>query len=156
MKKIKILTLLFFVTVLSSTALPAFELISKTEHAKFLGNRGDKPNKILFRSFSTKIENLPDIKVLQPLIGEEIVSPTNIEMTFKAKENATIDIASLKFLYGWLGFDITDRIKKNAEITVTGLSANNVTLPEGKHLIRVKISDSLGRTAEKEIEFVIK
>lgn len=156
MKMFKILTLLFFVTLFNSTVLSAFELISKTEHAKFLGNRSDKPNNILFRSLSNKTENLPDIKILQPQLGEEIVSPTNIEITFKAKNNATIDIASLKFLYGWLGFDITDRIKKNSKITVTGLSANNVTLPKGEHVIRVKISDNEGRSAEKEIEFIVK
>ena len=77
-------------------------------------------------------------------------------MTFEAKNNATIEIDSLKFLYGWLGLDITPRIKKNAVITASGLSANNVTLPEGEHVITVKISDSLGRMATKEIEFVIK
>ena len=156
MKKFKRLILLLFIVLLNSTALQAFELITASEHSLFLGYRSDKPKKVSFRALPNSKESLPYISVLQPLVNKDIMSPTNIKITFKASNNATIDINSLQFLYGWLGFDITKRIKENAEINVSGLSANNVTLPKGEHVITVKISDSMGRTAEKEIEFVIK
>lgn len=143
--------------LLTPSPLFAFELISSAEHSQFLGHRVDKPKPVLVRSFfPSNAQDLPDISVLKPFMGKDILSPTHITMTFRAQNQATIDVSSLKFLYGWLGLDITDRIKENAVITATGLSAKNVTLPKGEHVIIVKISDSLGRMAEKEIEFTIK
>ena len=88
----------------------------------------EKPKKVLTRSIFVDKRNLPEINVLQPMIGVKIISPTDIVLSFKAKAGSKIDIDSLKFLYGWLGLNITDRIKENAKITVSGLLANNVTL----------------------------
>ena len=96
------------------------------------------------------------ILVEQPIIGTKIASPTDIRLSFKASAGSTIDVDSLQFLYGWLGLNITNRIKENATITASGVSANNVTLPNGDHVITVKVSDNEGRTKEKEIEFTIK
>jgi hypothetical protein len=76
-------------------------------------------------------------------------------LSFKVKDNSEIGIDSLKFSYGWLGLDITNRIKENAMITVSGLSAENVILPKGDHVITIKLSDTKGQTTEKEIEFTI-
>jgi hypothetical protein len=148
MKKNILLIILF-----SSTAINAFDLISKDEYMQFSGERSDKAKKVKFRSLLGK---LPEITIDQPVLGSKIASPTNIQLSFKASSDSKIDIDSLKFLYGWLGLDITDRIKENAIITVSGVSANNVTLPSGDHVITVKISDDEGRTKEKEIEFTIK
>ena len=154
MKKVKKSKLLLFIIIFNSTTLHAFELISEHEHRQFLGNRSDRL-KIKLRSFSSK-KNLPEITVLQPVIDTTITSPTNIQLSFKATEGSKIVLDSLKFLYGWLGFDITNRIKRNAKITLSGLLANNVTLPKGDHVIIIKIGDTKGRTNEKEIEFTVK
>ncbi len=148
--------ILCFFTILNSTSLRAFDLISKDEHIQFLGNRSDKPKKVIFRSLFGEKKNLPKITIEQPIIRTDIASPTNIKLSFKASKGSTIDVDSLQFLYGWLGLDITDRIKKNATISASALSAKNVTLPSGDHVITVKISDNEGRTKEKEIEFSIK
>ena len=156
MKKMKMAIILFFFTILNSTTLYAFDLISEIEYMQYLGDRSDKPKKALSRSLFDGKKNLPEINVSQPIIGMEIPSPTNIRLSFTAKDGSKIDVASLRFLYGWLGLDITNRIKENAVITVSGLSADNVTLPKGEHVITVKISDVKGRTTEKEIEFIIK
>ena len=150
----KILLIFFFSCILSSTSLYAFELISKSEHLQFLGKKSDK-KQVKYRSISSKKADLPNISVERPTIDAKINSPTNIQLSFNASSGSKIDIDSLQFLYGWLSLDITDRIKKNAKITTSGLSANNVTLPNGDHVIIVKISDNQGRTKEKEIEFTI-
>ncbi len=156
MKKNILLLILFSYTVINSTAINAFDLISKDEYMQFSGERSDKAKKVKFRSLFGKKKGLPKITIDQPVLGSKIASPTNIQLSFKANSDSKIDIDSLKFLYGWLGLDITDRIKENATITVSGLSASNVTLPSGDHVITVKISDNEGRTKEKEIEFTIK
>lgn len=154
MKKNKLLAILFLSTIVNSTTLHAFDLITKDEYKQFSGHKNDKQKKAKFRSISSE-ENSPNIAVEQPIIGTKINSPTDIKLSFKASTNTKIDIDSLQFLYGWLSLDITDRIKNNATITAYGLSAANVTLPTGDHVITVKISDSEGRTTEKEIEFTI-
>ncbi|MCK5830555.1 MAG: hypothetical protein KAH20_09655 [Methylococcales bacterium] len=154
MKKNKILLIFLFSTILNATSLHAFELISKSEHLQFLGKKSDK-KQVTFRSITSKKTDLPNITVERPTVDVKINSPTNIHLSFKASSDSKIDIDSLQFLYGWLNLDITERIKQNAKITSSGLSANNVALPDGDHVITVKISDSKGRTKEKEIEFTI-
>ena len=117
---------------------------------QYLGNKSDKQKIMLMRSV-----NIPEINLLEPDIGMTISSPTNLVLSFKAKNGSKVDVESLKILYGWLGFDITNRIKKHALITASGISAENVTLPEGNHVILVTIRDTDGRFTEKEIEFTI-
>ena len=156
MKKSKILMVLFFFTMTNSMSLYAFDLITKEEYMEFLGERSDKSKKVKVRSLFGNEKNLPKILIERPTLGSKIGSPTNIRLSFKANTDSKIDIDSLSFLYGWLGLDITDRIKENATITISGLSAENISLPSGDHVITVKISDDKGRMKEKEIEFTIK
>lgn len=134
----------------------AFDLITKEEYAQYLGERNDKVNKAKVRSLFGNKKNLPKITIERPALGSKISSPTNIRLSFKANTDSKIDIDSLSFLYGWVGLDITDRIKENATITISGLSADNISLPSGEHVITVRISDDKGRTKEKKIEFTIK
>ncbi len=68
MTKNKILIILCFFTILNSTILQAFDLISKEEHIRFLGNKSNKPKKVIFRSFFGEKKNLPKIIVEQPII----------------------------------------------------------------------------------------
>jgi len=129
-----------------------FQLISDSEYQNQLGF---KRPPVLTRGFIVTPKGSPKINVKKPAISGVVVSPTNIEISFEAGEDAQIDVDSLEVLYGWLALDITDRIKKHAKLSVKGLVASNVSLPEGEHTITIIIKDSKGREAEKELSFSI-
>jgi len=129
-----------------------FQLISDSEYQNQLGF---KRPPVLTRGFTVTPKGSPKINVKKPTISDVVASPTNIEISFEASDDAQIDVDSLEVLYGWLALDITDRIKKHAELSVKGLVASNVSLPEGEHTITIIIKDSKGREAEKELSFSI-
>jgi len=129
-----------------------FQLVSESEYQSQIGF---KRPPVLNRGFAVTSKGSPKINIKKPTISGEVVSPTNIEISFEAGEGAEIELDSLEVLYGWLALDITDRIKKHAELSAKGLVASNVSLPEGDHTITIVIKDSKGRETEKELSFSI-
>jgi len=129
-----------------------FQLISESEYQNQIGF---KRPLVLTRGITVAPKGSPKINVKKPAISGVVASPTNIEISFEADEGAKIELDSLEVLYGWLALDITDRIKKHAELSAKGLVASNVSLPEGDHTITIVIKDSKGRETEKELSFSI-
>jgi len=130
----------------------SFQLISESEYQNQIGF---KRPPVLTRGFSITPKGSPKINIKKPTISGVVASPTNIEISFEADDDAQIELDSLEVLYGWLALDITDRIKEHAELSAKGLVASNVSLPEGDHTITIVIKDSKGRETEKELSFSI-
>ena len=108
----------------------------------------------------TLVENAPKIIILEPeATGEErmeLLAPIDFIMTFEPQGEAKIDLDSLKVQYKFLGWkDITERILEHAEITEVGLRAMKAEMPKGKHKMRLKLKDTLGREARARIVFRI-
>lgn len=98
----------------------------------------------------------PRIKVLSPrLEGEGLRAPLRIELQFEPVGEAKVNPASLKVLYGFLGIDLTDKIRSNATVTEKGVLAEQARIPAGSHKLRILVTDSLGRTGETEIKFKV-
>ncbi len=72
-----------------------------------------------------------------------------------AAAGAEIDPTTFRVLYGWLGIDITDRLKEHANITPEGIRAENAELPEGRHELTLEIADTKGRYGAATLEFTI-
>jgi len=125
------------VTVLADNS--GFQLVSNSEYQAQISFK--RPY-VKTRGIVSKYN--PKILVNQPSISGVVSSPTNIEISFEATDGAEIEIESLEVLYGWLGLNITDRIKEHAQLSKLGLSASNVTLPEGDHTIKIVIKDCQG------------
>jgi len=138
-----------------------FILVSEEEYLLQLNEKNKQRNEMGYSmefrsstSFGTD-RNIPLITIKSPSIKSGLYSPIKIEINFKASDDADIQVNSLKVLYGWLNLDITDRILKHTQLTHAGISAENVKLPIGEHDITIKIRDTKGRHAEKEISFEI-
>ncbi len=77
-------------------------------------------------------------------------------MKFEPQGEATIDLDSIRVHYRFFGWrDITDKILEHAEITEEGIRALKAEIPKGKHKMRLKVKDSLGREARAVIVFRI-
>lgn len=92
----------------------------------------------------------PKIEVLSPKLGGPIISPVRIDVRFAQVDDAEVDPASLRVLYGMLRLDITDRVLEHAKLTKGGFTADNVALQKGSHRIFLKVSDVRARVREQE------
>lgn len=135
----------------------AFMLVSEEEYRLQLGQDHvqRKRRKPSTRSIFGIDENAPHIIVKSPSVKSGLYSPIRIDINFKASDDAAIQLDSLKVLYGWMDLDITDRIMQYAQVSRTGVSAENVELPVGEHNITIEISDTKGRDSEKDIYFEV-
>mgnify|MGYP001544886671 CR=1 FL=1 len=90
----------------------------------------------------------PKIEIVEPRGKDTIEVPIKIYIRFIAEDGASIVVDTIRILYGWLGIDITERIREHAVITAKGIKADNAELPEGSHRITIKVADTKDRKAE--------
>jgi hypothetical protein len=95
----------------------------------------------------------PKITVEKPDPNKPAKSPVTIRVSFQAQGDAIILPKTFRATYGWLGIDVTHRITDHAEVTASGLVANNAVAPAGHYLITLQISDSKNRTGSSAFEF---
>lgn len=130
-----------------------------TKESEGLQVDGEEPE-VLFEDKFTLVEDAPKIIILEPGAAaeesEELLSPIDFIMKFEPQGEATIDLDSIRVHYKYLGWqDITDKILEHAEITEEGIRALKAEIPKGKHKMRLKVKDSLGREARAVIVFRI-
>ncbi|MBN8505506.1 MAG: hypothetical protein J0L58_13635 [Burkholderiales bacterium] len=133
----------------------AFELVSEAEvqaEQRALAERGPLPNVPRTRSISLG----PRITVVTPGAADAALrTPLRIELRFQPNGEAKVNPASLKVLYGFLGVDLTAKLREHAQVSESGVLAEQARIPPGKHRLRVQISDTLGRTGETELRFQV-
>jgi hypothetical protein len=88
-------------------------------------------------------------------LAQPVKNPFSIEILMQAQRDAELNFASFKAFYGAFKIDITERLLKEASKTVSGLKLANLQIPSGRHKILLRVSDTKGRTAEKEIAFKV-
>jgi hypothetical protein len=143
----KCATLVALLSIFAPCPVFSFELIS---NAEFKAERGARGGITELRQTLTP-SNVPRIEISAPDISKKIKSPINLEVRFATDPPAVVDPKTLQVLYGALRLDITERIRKAAQITSRGISAENAVLPTGSHRLIIGIADSAGRYAEKQI-----
>lgn len=122
----------------------------KSEAAKHSGS-----NEIQSDASST-IAGGPKIEIKSPDLSHPIKAPVTIAIVFSAEPGAKIVPPTFRASYGsFLKVDITDKIKANAKLDQTGLFADGVKLPSGKHTVFISIGDDHGRVSTREIDFTI-
>ena len=96
---------------------------------------------------------MPLIEILQPesLPDGKLKAPFPITVVFRALDDAPIDIASFKVLYGALKFDITTRLTQYTQVNAQGFKLDNANIPKGKHRLTLQIQDAKQRLAEREL-----
>ena len=129
----------------------AFVLVTPEEFAR--EQRDAAPS----RSLEAKREpQSPDIVLVQPAAPHDIMSPADIELRFLAKDQAQVDMRTLRVLYGMFGINITARLLKYASITNSGIVAKEASLPVGAHTITIEIADNRNRLARESFRFIVK
>jgi hypothetical protein len=98
---------------------------------------------------------LPQIEVESPALDAPVKSPVNIKLKFVPPPGAVIVPETFRAYYGFLGIDITDRIRAHAAITQAGLTLENAELPKGTHELTLSVRDSADRAAELRLSVTI-
>ncbi len=98
---------------------------------------------------------VPQIEVESPALDGPVKSPVTIKLKFVPPPGAVIVPDTFRAYYGFLGIDITDRIRAHAAITPTGLTLEHAELPKGTHEITLSVRDSADRAAELRVSVTI-
>lgn len=132
-----------------------FDLLSEQEYRSELSARRAPGAMLLPKAADF---DAPTITVVKPDARSAIQPPVDIDVRFTPAAGATVNIASLKILYGFLKLDITRRILDAPGVKVSpgGLTASGARLPGGTHKLLIEVADSLGRTARQVLEFTVK
>lgn len=97
----------------------------------------------------------PIIEVDQPDETKPLRAPLTIRLRFRPQGTASIDLASFRATYGWLGIDITSRILAHAQVSASGLVASNAEIPAGRHKVTLQIADNMHRLGTRTFEFTV-
>jgi hypothetical protein len=131
----------------------AFELVTPAEvQREVIEGATAAPR---FRVRANPDKDAPVIDVVAPARLSGLKTPFPVELRFSSGPGAQIDPNSFKVTYGFLGIDLTDRIRKSAVVTPQGIRAENVEIPTGQHRLTVRIADSVQRTSEREIKLSV-
>lgn len=104
---------------------------------------------------SVRNPSAPIIEVVSPDIKTPVAAPIPIRLRFKTEAPSEAKIESFKALYGSFRIDITDRLKKRAVLTKSGLELNGADIPSGKHQIVLSLEDTQGRKSEQTLTFEV-
>lgn len=133
-----------------------FDLITPAEAQQAAKAEADNPqaSRPRSRSLSVPKQGAPAIRVVTPNApGTPVPAPLRIELQFSPAPGARIVPASFRILYGVLKIDLTERLRKHATISETGVVVDQAQVPDGQHRLIVTVADDQGNTAEQELRF---
>jgi hypothetical protein len=139
---------------LATAAEGGFQLLSSREYQSELAARAAPGATFVTRGADF---NAPTITVVKPDHSAPIKPPVDIDVQFTPYQGSTVNVSTLKILYGWLKLDITDRILKapGVQVSAAGLRASGAQLPSGTHKLLIEIADNLGRVGRQPVEFTV-
>jgi hypothetical protein len=142
-------------TIASASPHAGFQLLSAQEYQSELSARATPGAAITLRAADF---DAPTITVIKPDRSAPIQPPVDIDVHFKAAQGASVNVASLKIMYGFLKLDITKRIldAPGVQVSPAGLKASGAVLPSGSHKLAIEIADNIGRTGRQPLEFTVK
>jgi len=83
--------------------------------------------------------------------GTPVAAPLRLEVAFTPAPGARIVPSSFRVLYGLLKIDLTDRMRRHATVTETGVVVDGAKVPDGQHRLFLQVADDKGNTAEQEL-----
>jgi hypothetical protein len=97
----------------------------------------------------------PTIVVEQPDETKPLHTPLSFRVRFVAAPGAAVDPHSFRATYGSLGLDITSRLLSHAQLSGDELSADNVDIPAGTHIVTIVIADQAGHETSRTFQFTV-
>ena len=142
-------------TPTSTPPAQVFDLITLAEAQQELKARSSSieppPRTRSFRADST-LPASTSIRVITPSVqGAAVPAPLRIELSFAAAPGARIVPASFRVQYGVLKIDLTERLRRFATVTESGVLVERAQVPEGQHRLIMQVADDQGNTAEQEL-----
>lgn len=139
---------------LAGAAGQGFELLSHREYQDELARRAQPGAQFVSKAADF---NAPTITVSKPDTQGPVRPPVDIDVQFTPAAGATVNVGSLKILYGFLKLDITQRILQapGVQVSATGLKASGAKLPSGSHKLLIEVADNLGRVGRRSVEFTV-
>ena len=130
----------------------AFDLITAAEAQQTAKAELDAPPEIRTRQVVIPKPNAPGIRVISPTAAATTVAaPLRIEVAFTPTPGTRIVPSSFRGLYGLLKIDLTDRLRRHATITESGVVVDRAVVPDGQHRLILQVADDQGNTAEQEL-----
>ena len=150
----RFLLLLAAALPLAAAVAAGFDLITPGEYHTERGLEAQPGAKFVTRGADF---NGPTITVNKPDAQTTLHPPVDIDVQFTPSPGATVDIKSLKILYGFLKLDVTQRILQapGVEVSPSGLKAPGAKLPPGSHKLLIEVADNLGRVGRRPVEFTV-
>lgn len=106
-------------------------------------------------SMPLPVSGAPEIRLVKPEDAVRTRSPLDIQLVFKAQDNAGIEPDSFRVLYGFFQKDITSRILKYGVLTEQGVLARHVEIPPGEYRLLVQVADKHQRMGETVINLKV-
>ena len=129
-----------------------FELITAAEARQAAKAELEAPPEIRPRQVPGPKGNVPGIRVLSPSApGALVTAPLRIEVAFTPTPGTRIVPSSFRVLYGLLKIDLTERLRKHATVTESGVVVDRAVVPDGQHRLILQVADDQGNTAEQEL-----
>jgi hypothetical protein len=91
------------------------------------------------------------IRVVAPSTAGPVAAPLRIELAFDAPAGTKAVPSTFRVLYGMLKLDLTERLRRVATITESGVVVPNVAVPDGLHRLFLSVADEQGNVAEHEL-----
>jgi hypothetical protein len=138
-------------------AASAFDLVTAAEAQQEARAVASAPPEIRPRSVPGPKGLVPSINVLSPAAGATpgapVPAPLRIELAFKPAPGARIVPSTFRVLYGLLKIDLTERLRKHATVSESGVVVEGAQVPDGQHRLILQVADDQGNTAERELLF---
>ena len=132
-----------------------FDLITAAEAQDEARAAAAAPSEQRTRGMPVTKPGQPVIRVLTPTAAgansSAVPAPVRIEVTFKPAPGTRIVPSTFRVLYGHLKIDLTDRLRKHATVTETGVVVDQAQIPAGQHRLFLQVADDQGNTAEQEL-----
>ena len=130
----------------------AFDLITAAEAQQTAKAELEAPPEIRTRQVVIPKPNAPGIRVISPAAAATTVAaPLRIEVAFTPTPGTRIVPSSFRVLYGLLKIDLTDRLRRHATVTESGVVVDRAVVPDGQHRLILQVADDQGNTAEQEL-----
>ena len=134
-----------------------FDLITAAEAVEEAQAEASAPPEARTRGITLPKDGAPAIRVVVPAATTAAgatatgAAPVRIEVAFKPAPGARIVPSTFRVLYGLLKIDLTDRLRRNASVTESGVVVENAQMPAGQHRLILQVGDDKGNTTEQEL-----
>ena len=146
--------LLSWLLLASGVHAAGFQLVSEADLQRELQYQRSLPKDEIDELPMVTRSRFPAIRVLAPEVdAPHLTAPLRLQVTFETSSDARILPQTFRALYGMLKLDITETLRRNAQLSEKGLLAESAGLPVGAHRLFLQVADDSGRFTERELRF---